>query len=608
MAGVVEIVWFGLTRMNDSKPSNASVLFRTSIASSILVGLSVAYSAYVLFLQTPIISKSRLAIGCILLVMFAIANFLFIRYYLKERLVNVFLWRPYASSLCVFLPLLFLPLIYTAPAYPVSPLLQPWTDVAVQFDINPKSQAVSFSKSDIRLNLNGNALDAESFLPVGIWKSTQDTFRLDPGSSASLHWADPATGLVTLIIHSPPATGTLTVYWDESRTTFELSPDSAKQIVLIRRFSTPPAISISLFLAFYILSAWLLFLLLTLFGEKIRFSKWLESAADSRSLILLLALILAVVTVKLQLESLHGGISFLYGGQLQEHDNVLTGQAPNPWQYRVLSEIVAEGFNDLFRLLRVPDPVGFGFISFRILQNIAIFLLAFALYHQISASKLLPFIGIVLLACTIKNGFYDNDLSFNTYFDVIFYLAAVLLILGRHYFWVALLMILAALNRETSGVIPFLLLAALLDNLRLFQRKYVPVYLSIIFFVFIFIGLRLLYPDRPIYVPYKQTPGYQLLLYNLTRPFTWDQLFHTLGFAPLLTLAFLFVLPNLWQRFFLVLCPIWFGIHAFLSVMGETRLFFVPQAIIFIPAVLFVLEYFRGLELAENKLHVKGIS
>ena len=521
--------------------------------------------------------------------------------------MTAFARRPYLLSLCLFLPLLFLPLFYTAPAYPVSPLLQPWTDVAVEFDVNPKSQAISFSKSDIRLNLNGNALDAESFIPVGIWKSTQDMFRLDPGSSASLHWTDPASGLVTLLIHSPPATGTLTVYWDESRTTFELSPDSARQILLIRRFSTPPAISILLFFAFYVLSAWVLFLLLTLFGEKIRFSKWLERALDSRSLILLLALILAVVTVKLQLDSLHGGMSFLDDGQLQRHDDILRGQAPNPWQYRVLSEIVGEGFIDLFRLLRAPDPTGFGFVSFRVLQNITIFLLAFGLYRQISTSKLLPFIGIVLLAYTIKNGFYDNDLSFNTYFDVIFYLAAVLLILRHQYIWVALLMIPAALNRETSVAIPFLMLCALLDNLRLFQKKYVSVYLSIVFFAFIFIGLRFLYPDRPIYIPYKQTPGYQLLLYNLTRSFTWDQLFHTLGFAPLLSLIFFFILPDLWQRFFLVLCPAWFGIHAFLSVMGETRLFFVPQAIIFIPAVLFVLEYFRGLELAKNKLNVKGI-
>ncbi len=350
--------------MNNQKFSNIAAAFKISMASSILVGLSVAFSAYVLFLQTPVISKGRLAIGCSLFVIFAGANYLFAHYYLNERLVAAFAKTPYIISLCLFLPLLFLPLFYMAPAYPVTPLLQPWTDVAVEFDINPKSQAISFSKSDIRLNLNGNELDAGSFIPVGIWKSTQNSFRLDPNSSASLHWADPAPGLMTLIIHSPPATGTLTVYWDESRTIFELSPDSAKQIVLIRRFSTPLEISVILFLAFYILSAWVLFLLFILFGEKIRFSKHLVRILDSRFLILVIALIFAVVTVKLQLDSLQGRMSFLNGGQLQRHDDVLTGQAPNPWQYRVLSEIVAEGFIDLFRLIGIPgsDWLWFCFI------------------------------------------------------------------------------------------------------------------------------------------------------------------------------------------------------------------------------------------------------
>ena len=164
------------------------------------------------------------------------------------------------------------------------------------------------------------------------------------------------------------------------------------------------------------------------------------------------------MTVKLQVDSLHGGMNYLYNVQLQRHNDVLTGNAPNPWQYRVLSEIVAEGFIDGFRFLGAADPIGFGFIAFRLLQNIAVFWLAFALYRRISISRFLPWIGIFLLALTILNGFYDNDLSFNTYFDVIFYLTAVLLILKRRYSFVALLMIPAALNRETSGVIPVLML------------------------------------------------------------------------------------------------------------------------------------------------------
>ena len=580
---------------------------KISIASSILVGLSIACSAYVLYLQTPVLSRSRLAIGSVLFVVFAMANFLVTHYCLEEKVVTRGRNRTYIISLCILLPLLFLPLLYVPVAYPTSPFLQPWTDISVEYDLSPKSQAIQFSKSDIHLNLNGNPLDAESFIPVGIWKSSDSTFRLDPGSSASLHWTDPAPESITLTIEAPPTLGTLTVYWDESRTMYELSPDSPKQIVLVRRFFTPTAVNLILFLSFYILSAWVLFLLLTLFGERIQTPHLLRWAADSRLLIFLLAIAVAAITVKLQVGSLPGGIKYLYSVQLQRHNDVLAGRAPNPWQYRVLSEFVAEGFVDLFHFLRIQDPIGVGFIAFRILQNIAIFLFAFALYQQLSSSRILPWIGIVLLACTIKNGFYDNDLSFNTYFDVIFYLAAMLLILRHRYFWVALLMIPAALNRETSGMIPFLMLCALLDSLEVLPKKYAPFFLCVAIFTLIFIGLRLLYPNHPIYVPYDQTPGYKLLLYNLTRSFTWGQLFHTLGFAPLLSLAFFFVLPNLWQRFFLVLCPVWFGIHAFLSVMGETRLFFVPQAIIFIPAALFVLEYLRNLELSKNLLQAEGI-
>ena len=592
--------------MNNSTFTDQKLL-RISIASSLLVGFSAAYSAYVLFLQTPVLSKGRLALGCVLLVLFAAANFLFVRHFVKERWRTVWAGRFYILGLCLFLPLLFLPLLYTSTTYPTSPLLQPLTDVAVQFDVNSKSQALVFSKSDVRLNLNGSPLDAASFIQAGTWQLSRDRFGLNAGSSASLRWTGAAPEWVTLSIQAPAAVGTLTVYWDQSRTTYELSADSAKQIVLVRRFSPPPAIGTLLFLAFYVLSVWVLFLMFTLFGEKIRSFKWLGRAMDSRFLILFLVLVLAVVTVKLQVDSLHGGMNYLYNVQLQRHNDILTGNAPNPWQYRVLSEIVAEGFIDGFRFLGAADPIGFGFIAFRLLQNIAVFWLAFALYRRISISRFLPWIGIFLLALTILNGFYDNDLSFNTYFDVIFYLTAVLLILERRYFFVALLMIPAALNRETSGVIPFLMLCALLDNLRLLQKKYIPFYGSIAIFAFIVIGLRFLYPDRPLYVPYKQTPGVQLLLYNLTRSFTWEQLFHTLGFAPLLGLTFFFVWPSLWQRFFLVLVPLWFGIHSFLSVMGETRLFFVPQAIIFIPTVLFMIEYLRNLENSKISPQMEGV-
>lgn len=578
--------------IENSNSSSGDLLRRISIVSSVLVGLGVSYGVYVLFLQTSVISLSRLAIAFILFFVFAVANYFFTFYYLKERRTAILVHKLYAVSLCFLLPLLFLPLFYAPPAYPINPLLRQWTDVAVQYDVNADSRPLDFSKSDVRLQMDKDVLDAQSFRVVGIWKSAKDTFSLDPGMTASLQWVGAASNAMLLTLQAPAASGTVTIYWDQSRSVFELSPDAPKQIVMARKFSTPWGVGALLYTAAYVLITWLLFVLTALFDGKFNLIKLVDGAGSSGVLLVLLAIILAVITVKLQLDSLNGGAhSYIHGTQLIRHEAVLQGQAPNPWQYRVFSEYLAEGFVRLFQLLKVQDAISFGFISLRLLQNLAVFLLAFALYQKVSGSNVISLIGMLLLASSMKNAFYDNDLSFNTYFDLIFYLLAVILILNRKYYWLILVTALAALNRETSGLIPFLALAALVNEELPLFKKLLPFLFSGLAFVVIFIGLHILYPNRPLYIPYEVVPGYPMLIYNVTRSFTWTQLFYMLGLIPVIGLAFIFNWPRLWQRFFLIMVPAWFAIHFVLSIAGETRLFLVPQALIFIPGVLFVVKY-----------------
>ncbi len=569
--------------------SEGRFIFRIAVVSSVLAGCSFAFIVFISFLQTPVISLSRLAIALALFIVFAIANYLLV-FHWKARLIT---FSRRVIGLCFLLPLLFLPLFYAPPAYPIHPLLRQWTDVAVQYDVNADSRPLSFSKSDVRLQMGKDVLDARAFRAVGTWQSTGDTFSLDPGTGASLHWVGAATDAMLLTLQAPAASGTVTVYWDQSRSVFELSQDAPKQILLNRKFTTPFGVGALLFLSIYILITWFLFLLVILFGKRIKFIQWIETAAASRLWIILLAIILAAVTIKLQLDSLDGGAeSYIHGVQLARHNAVLQGQAPNPWQYRVLSEYVAEGFIRFFQFLKIQDPIGFGFISLRVLQNIAIFLLAFALYRKIATSKWIALAGFLLLAGSMKNAFYDNDLSFNTYFDLIFYLLAVILILNRKYDWVVLVTFFAALNRETSGLIPFLLLAALIHEPSSW-KNFLPFVLSAGVFAVVFLGLHLIYLNRPLYIPYQQIPGYQMLIYNVTRPFTWDQLYYTLGLVPIIGLLFIFKWPRLWRYFFLIMAPAWFAIHFVLSIVGETRLFLVPLAVVFIPGILFVLNYIQ---------------
>jgi hypothetical protein len=90
-------------------------------------------------------------------------------------------------------------------------------------------------------------------------------------------------------------------------------------------------------------------------------------------------------------------------------------------------------------------------------------------------------------------------------------------------------------------------------------------------------------------MPYGHSMGLDLLQYNLFRGITWAQLFATLSILPVLALLGYQKWPPALAVFFWVIVPVWFLIHPFTSVMAETRVFLVPQALVFIPGALFLL-------------------
>ncbi|MBI2759287.1 MAG: hypothetical protein HYX49_11490 [Chloroflexi bacterium] len=563
------------------------------LTTSLLVGLSISFIVFVLFLQTSVVSRGRLIFAAVLFILMAGTHYFIALRWVNPKLHVIYQNEPGVIVVCLILPLLFLPLIYNPPSYPISPLLRNWTDIAIQFESAANSQSVRFYASDIKLINEKNAIDVQAFNAVGDWQSTGEVFVLKPGSIASLQWVGTVAQSATLTILAPPTDGLLTVYWDRTKTIIELKGGAQRQVVLARKFSIPFAVSVSFFVAEYILLV-IIFLVITIFLKdrivlgarlkRIGFYYWL----------IFIAVLLSVVLVRIQVESLNGGAAYITSVQMTRHLDILRGQAPNPWQYRILSEIVAEFFIFIFSFLPLQRAVVLGFIVFRVLQNIVIFLVAFALYKRLSHSNGMALLGIVLLAGTMRGAFYDADLAFNTYFDVIFYLLAALLILNRHYFWVVILTVFASLNRETSGLIPFLLLAAILNDNQPAKKNLTPFFISLAVFFAVFSALRFLIPDRPLFIPYGQPPGPALLIYNLTREFTWNQLFQTLGLIPIIGMLFYFTWPSLWRNYFLVLCPVWFAIHIWASVVGETRLFLVPQALIFIPGSLFALKYVKA--------------
>src|SRR5690349_18573899 len=78
----------------------------------------------------------------------------------------------------------------------------------------------------------------------------------------------------------------------------------------------------------------------------------------------------------------------------------------------------------------IPHPIASAFVSFRFVQNLLIFVLAYLYYRRLGLSSIYALLGLALLAWGMTYAYYDSDLQFNTYFDIIFYLLAGLIVLA----------------------------------------------------------------------------------------------------------------------------------------------------------------------------------
>jgi hypothetical protein len=306
------------------------------------------------------------------------------------------------------------------------------------------------------------------------------------------------------------------------------------------------------------------------------------------TLIIVVALILGSFSTTQYVLTL--GMGYLEKAGTQNHrvQSVLNGVAGNPWQYRVLAPYFIKVLLKVFAHFHITDYVASSFIFFRTIQDTIILLLSYAYYRKLKLSLPFALIGMALLAWGMSYSHFDSDLQFNTFFDVIFYLLAGLCILYDKYIWIIPITFLAALNRETSGLIPFLLLAVAMFALpKGSLRKVLPIFITAgVIYVAIFIGLRLFYGNQKLLVPYGHHPGLDLLSYNLFRTVTWRELIATLSIIPIIAIIGYYKWPLQLRIFFWVIVPIWFIIHAFGAVMAEARLFLVPQAMVFIPSAL----------------------
>ena len=275
--------------------------------------------------------------------------------------------------------------------------------------------------------------------------------------------------------------------------------------------------------------------------------------------------------------------------QVNRNHATLLGLNGDPWQYRVGSEAFA------WLGLKGATAVGFsepglvGFLSFRVLENIAIFGLAWLLYRRLGAGPHVAALGLGLVAVAMTQAHYHSALAFDTYAEVAVYLAAALLILQGRHGWIVPLTVVGTINRETAGLVPLMLASAAIPlgpRTRAGRRVLLLAGLALVAYAVTFWTVRGIVGPGGLILPSGKHPGTELLEYNVTRGVTWENLLRTWTVVPLVALASWRAWPQQLRLFALAVVPIWIGVHLLLAVVAETRLMLVPYVLVFVPGAL----------------------
>jgi hypothetical protein len=154
------------------------------------------------------------------------------------------------------------------------------------------------------------------------------------------------------------------------------------------------------------------------------------------------------------------------------------------------------------------------------------------------------------------------------------------------------LTVLAALNRETSGLIPVMLIAvAIAHGVRTDDGRRALRYgiAALAAYAITIAAVRLIVGSAPLFKPFGLDPGLDYVRYNLRSGLTWEYLFRTLNVVPFIAIAGIRSWPRELKAFGLAIVPVWLVAHLVASILAETRLLLVPFALVFIPGALFAL-------------------
>lgn len=214
------------------------------------------------------------------------------------------------------------------------------------------------------------------------------------------------------------------------------------------------------------------------------------------------------------------------------HNGILNGTANAPERYRVLIPAMVEG---PIRLLARVMPYEQAFDrAYAIFYFLAMVSMLWALYAYLSEwfTNEQALVGVLLVACTIRITIRQHDWAPGSYLEPGFFSLALLLILRDRRWWLALLVAVASLSRETGVFLVLLFVSTAPANWRSVWAA--MGYLAVSGAVFV--GVRLVAGDAERYwtlgrVLETNLSQPLLAVFNLTVFLGAVWLFAVLGFA-----------------------------------------------------------------------------
>jgi hypothetical protein len=308
----------------------------------------------------------------------------------------------------------------------------------------------------------------------------------------------------------------------------------------------------------------------------------------------------------------------------------------NPWQYRILCPLIIEGMywtaeHTVFRIVEIrgidlgipsnsgeknsvtaelmqslknPEFVKYTlvFLAFRFSLNVVLLLLCFYYFSLFVKNSMLVAFGLMIATLFMGNSVVDSDLTFNTYMEIVLYIAAGIVIVKQLNPWlIVLFTLLGALNRETAVFIPVLYFFSRFSwkqwpsiSKMIGENSSVVLITGIcaILFVGIFVSIRMYYGLRPVST-WRVSAGWPMFKLNLLSSVSlksYMELFGVFGFLPIWCILILSKMEKNLKLFFITLVPVWFILHFTTAIAYQTRLFLVPTLLVLLPAVLANLE------------------